>query len=66
MSSRVSQLKSFWYKDPTCKFNITTKERKELLLNGDLTIIFQGNLYEIKFKNLGGGVWQMFTEKFKK
>ena len=63
MSSRVSQLRELWFKDPSLTFNVTTKERKELMLADDLTIIYHGYLFDIKFKNIGGGIWKMFTQK---
>lgn len=43
--------------------NVTTKERKEILLNQETYLIYQGKSYTIKFKSLGGGVWEMFAEK---
>lgn len=42
---------------------VTTKERKEILLNNETFLIYHGNSYTIKFKNLGGGVWSMYTER---
>lgn len=63
MSSRIQQIREIWHKDPNIRFNITTKERKEILLSQDETIIFHGNLYDIKFLNKGGGIWEVYCEK---
>jgi len=38
------------------KQRITRKEWKAILLNGDDTLIFQGNIRQLKAKNLGVGV----------
>lgn len=61
--SRISQLRNFYYENPSLKFNVTTKERKEILLSSDSTVIYHGNIHDIKFKNKGGGVWEMYCEK---
>jgi len=61
--NKIQEIKQVWYKNPKIKFNVSTKERKDIMLNENLNIIFQGEIYDIKFKNLGGGVWEIYTEK---
>lgn len=63
MSSSIEQKRWLFITNPSMKINVTTKERKELLLSHDATIIHHGSLYEIKFKNLSGGIWEMYCEK---
>ena len=63
--SSIEQMKDAFIKNPMLKFNVSTKQRKDLMLSEHLTVIHEGNLYYIKFKNLGGGVWQMFTDRNK-
>jgi hypothetical protein len=41
---------------------VTTKERKEIILNQETYLIYHGIGYDIKFKNLGGGLYNMYTE----
>ncbi len=38
---------------------ITSKEWKELLLNGDDTLIFRGRLRKLQYENLGSGVFEI-------
>ena len=47
---------------PNGRINCSTKQRKELLLSNDSTFIYHGTLYDIKFKNLGGGVYEAYSE----
>lgn len=47
---------------PNGRINCSTKQRKELLLSNDSNFIYHGNLYDIKFNNLGGGVCEAYSE----
>ena len=41
---------------------ITTKMWKSLLLNGDDKVIFKGRVFQLKSKNLGFGVIEIWKE----
>ena len=56
-------IKSAWIKNPELKFNVPNKLRKEMMLSNNETIIHHANLYNIKYKNLGGGVWEAYCER---
>lgn len=56
----VLSIRSSWIKNPNIKFNITNKTRKEILISNDTTVIHHADLYDIKFNNLGGGVYETF------
>lgn len=62
-SSSAMQKRGIFFDHIDMKINVTSKERKEILLGNEHRLIYHGASYEIKFKNLGGGVWEMFTEK---
>ena len=44
--------------------NVTTKVRKEFLLNNhsNTVVVNCGRVEEVKWKNMGGGVWQATVE----
>ena len=58
-----SEIKGIFIKDPSVKLNVSTELRKKMMISNDLTIIHHGNLHDIKFKNLGGGVYEVFCER---
>jgi len=41
------------------KQRITSKQWKQLLLNGDDTLIFRGKLRKLQYENLGSGVFEI-------
>lgn len=59
----MNRIKEFLFQRPCGKINVSTKARKDLLINDDPSFIFQGDLYDIKFKNIGGGVWEATADK---
>lgn len=42
---------------------MTTKDWKEILLNGSDSIIYHGRLYKLKAKRLGAGVVEVYKGK---
>ena len=64
-SSAIESMRSGFIANPDLKFNVDTKTRKSILLNHDTTIIHHGCLYDIKFKSLGGGVFEIYKKKRK-
>ena len=49
---------------PASTHNVSTKVRKEYLLdNSEMPWVTRnGQIYDVKFRNLGGGVWQAYLE----
>ena len=55
----INDLRDFFHstlKDKKAQVYVSTKIRREWMLK-HLRIIIQGKVYNIKFKNKGGGVW---------
>lgn len=66
MSSSAMQKRGYFFDNIDAKITVTTNERKQILLDNETFLIYQGKSYTIKFKNLGGGIWEMYAEqKFK-
>ena len=57
-------IKDFLRARPEGKINTDTKSRKKLLL-GDDTIVIEGKVRKLRFKNLLGGVWEVSLEPLK-
>lgn len=64
--SRTEIIDYLFKSAPNGRIKISTKERKDLLLNDSCTFIWQGNLREIKFVDWKGGVWEAHSEPYKK
>lgn len=58
----IQDLRDIWYKVPDYKVNVSTKMRKDIMLSNNLTISVAGKVRNIKFKNLGGGVYEAYLE----
>ena len=58
----LQELKDFFRKNKKAKINLSTKNRKEILILNDLSFFIDGELFIIKFKDLKGGVWESFVE----
>ena len=52
----------YFLKRPDGFLHITSKERKQLLLNY-FCMIIEGNLYDPIYENLGSGVWKLTMKK---
>lgn len=50
-------------KNPDAQFNISSKLRKEILLDNDPYFIRNGELHFMEFKNLSGGVYRVSCKK---
>lgn len=59
----AADLKENFHRDLSLRINVSTKIRNQMLLNNDTTISHGGLIYNIKFKNIGGGIWEAYTEK---
>lgn len=57
------QKRAIFFRNIDAIIPVTTRERKEIILNEETYLIYHGDGYILKFKNLGGGIWDMYAEK---
>ncbi len=55
-------LRTAWFNNPEFKINISTKLRRDMMLGNDLTITIAGKMRYIKFRSVGGGIWEAYTD----
>lgn len=58
---RYEKIRDVFYNDCSNTLNVTTAERKKFLLENP-SYVYGGHTYDFKFKNLGGGIWNMTAE----
>lgn len=61
--SKAMQKRDLFFNQIDRHTPVSTKERKEIILNEYSTLTYQGIIYNIKFTDLSGGVWDMYTEE---